>query len=75
MKDPIKVVQIILDNIFSYLLFYIETAFVNIFGFNSPSVTRVNEAITLVKGSKTGLWGPSLELEGDFTNLYLFLYR
>ena len=70
MKDPIKVIQIILDKIFSHLLYYIETEFVNRFGFNSPSVTGVEEAITRVKNSKTGLWGHSLELEGDFTDLY-----
>ena len=70
MHDPIKLVQKILDNIYSHLLFYIENEFVRLYGKLSPSVTGIDEAITRVKKSKTGEWGNSIEMEGDFGDLY-----
>ena len=71
MKDPIKVVQKILDKVFSHLLFYVEEKFHSIFGIVSPSVTGVTEAINCrFKKTKTGDWGNSLEMEGDFSDLF-----
>ena len=70
MKDPIKVIQKILDKIFNHLLFHIEENFILQFGCISPSVTGVKEAISRIKASKTGRWGKSIEIEGDFTDLY-----
>ena len=70
MKDPIKVIQKILDKIFNHLLFHIEETFNSRFGLLSPSVTGVNEAMERIKNSKTGPWGRSIELEGDFSDLY-----
>ena len=70
MKDPIKIVQKILDKVFNHLLFYIQEKFQNLFGINSPSVTGVKEAIDRIKQTKTGEWGRSIELEGDFSDLY-----
>ena len=70
MKDPIKVIQKILDKIFNHLLFHIEENFNLQFGCISPSVTGVKEAISRIKASKTGRWGKSIEIEGDFTDLY-----
>ncbi len=70
MKDPIKVIQKILDKIFNRLLFHIEKNFNLQFGCFLPSVTGVKEAISRIKASKTGRWGKSIEIEGDFTDLY-----
>ena len=70
MKDPIKVIQKILDKIFNHLLFHIEENFYLQFGRISPTVTGVKEAISRIKASKTGQWGKSIEIEGDFTDLY-----
>ena len=70
MKDLIKIIQKVLDKIFNHLLFHIEETFQSQFGMLSPSVTGVNEAIERIKNSKTGLWGRSIELEGDFSDLY-----
>ena len=70
MKDPIKVIQKILDKICNHLLFHIEENFNLQFGCISPSVTGVKEAISRIKASKTGRWGKSIEIEGDFTDLY-----
>ena len=54
MKDPIKVVQQILDKYSKW----------------SPSVCGIDEAISRIKESKIGNWGQSVEIEGDFTDLY-----
>ena len=48
MKDPIKVIQKILDKVFSHLLFYVEEKFHSMFGVVSPSVTGVTEAINQI---------------------------
>jgi len=52
MKDPIKIIQKVLDKIFNHLLFHIEETFQSQFGMLSPSVTGVNEAIERIKNSK-----------------------
>ena len=70
MRDPIKIIQKILDEIFNHLLFHTEQEFIRKFGFISPSVTGVQEAISRIKQTKTGDWGNSIELEGDFSDLY-----
>ena len=36
----------------------------------SPSVTGIEEAIQRIRKSKIGKWGKSIELEGDFGDLY-----
>ena len=36
----------------------------------SPSVNGIDEAIERIKNSTTGSWGSSVELEGDFGDLY-----
>ena len=63
-------VQKILDKVFNHLLFYIEEKFKSLFGIISLSVTGVVEAIKRIKETKTGEWGKSIELEGDFSVLY-----
>ena len=45
MKDPIKIVQKILEEVFNHLLFYIQEKFKDLFGILSPTVTGVKEAI------------------------------
>ena len=70
MNDPIKTVQKTLDKIYSHLLHFVELAFANRFNMLSPSVNGIDEAISRVKSSKTGTWGNSIELEGDFRDLY-----
>ena len=69
MRDPIKVIQKVLDKIFSHLLYHIEEKFQTQFGMLSPSVTGIKEAIERIKATKTGAWGKSIELEGDFSDL------
>ena len=49
---------------------YIEQAFISRFNLLSPSVNGIDEAIERIKTSKTGTWGSSVELEGDFGDLY-----
>ena len=70
MNDPINLIQKTLDKIYSHLLYHIENEFVRLFGKLSPSVTGIDEAIKRVKQSKTGEWGNSIEMEGDFGDLY-----
>ena len=70
MKDPIKIVQKILDKIFNHLLFYVENEFNVKFSKWSPSVGGIDEAINRIKDSKVGNWGSSVEIEGDFSDLY-----
>ena len=59
MKDTIKVFQKVLDKIFNHILIIF-----------SPSVAGCKEAITRIKNTKTGPLGKSIELEGDFSDLY-----
>ena len=59
MKDTIKVFQKVLDKIFNHILIIF-----------SPSVAGCKEAITRNKNTKTGPFGKSTELEGDFSHLY-----
>ena len=54
MKDPIyKLIQIVLDKIYSHLLYYIEIEFMRLYGKLSPFFTGIDEAIKRVKNSKT----------------------
>ena len=70
MKDPIKIIQRILDRVFNHLLFHVENEFNIKFGKWSPSVGGIDESINRIKQSKTGNWGNSVEIEGDFSDLY-----
>ena len=70
MHDPLKIVQKALDKIYSHLLYFIENEFWRRYGRLSPSVTGIEEAIERIKKTHTGNWGESLELEGDFGDLY-----
>ena len=70
LKDPIKLIQKTLDKIYSHLIFYIESSFSKKFNLLSPSVNGIDEAIARIKKSKMGKWGSSVELEGDFGDLY-----
>ena len=70
MHDPLKMVQKALDKIYSHLLYFIENEFWRLYGRLSPSVTGIEEAIERIKKTHTGNWGESLELEGDFGDLY-----
>ena len=54
MKDPIKVVQQILDKIFNHLLFYVENKFNLKYSKLSTSVCGIEEAISRISDSKTG---------------------
>ena len=70
MKDPIKIIQKILDKLFNHLLYYVENEFNLKYSKWSPSVCGIDEAISRIKDSKTGNWGLSVEIEGDFSDLY-----
>ena len=70
LKDPIRMLQKSLDKIYSHLLNELECAFTRRFNILSPSVSGVDEAITRTQSSSTGSWGNSVELEGDFGDLY-----
>ena len=52
MKDPIKVIQKILDKLFNHLLYYVENEFNIKYSKWSPSVFGIDEAITRIKESK-----------------------
>ena len=52
MKDPFKIVQKILEEVFNHLLFYIQEKFKDLFGILSPTVTGVKEAIHRIKKQK-----------------------
>ena len=65
MKDPIAVIEKVLDKFYSYLLHILENDFIREFGFLSPSVTGVTEAIDRIKNHITGIWGQLMFLEGD----------
>ena len=75
MNYPMKLIQKVLDKIYSHLLHDIELEFWRLFGKLSPSVTGVEEAIKRVKNSKTGQRGKSIEFEGDFGDLYSNCYK
>ena len=47
-----------------------ECAFVGRFNLLSPSVNWIDKAVSRIKLSKTGDWGKSVELEGNFGDLY-----
>ena len=70
LNDPIKTIQKALDKIYNHLLHDMESVFVKRFNLLSPSVNGIDEAISRIKLSKTGDWGKSIELEGDFEDLY-----
>ena len=70
MNDPIKLVQKTLDKIYNHLLYFIEKEFNRVYGVLSPSVTRILESIDRIKKSQTGKWGKTIEMEGDFGDLY-----
>ena len=70
MKDPIAVIEKVLDKFYSYLLHILENDFIREFGFLSPSVTGVTEAIDHIKNHEMGIWGQLMFLEGDFEDLY-----
>ena len=65
MNDLIKLIQKVLDKVYSHLLHDIENEFRHLYGKLSPSVTGIDEAINRVRKSKTGEWGKSIEFEGD----------
>ena len=48
----------------------LEKEFTRVYGALSSSVTGMSEAIDQIKNSKTGNWGTSIEIEGDFGDLY-----
>ena len=70
MNDPIQVLQLILDKIYSHLLNCLEQQFMTEFGRLSPSVTGVQEALDRLKGTASGSWGRSVQLDADFSNMY-----
>jgi hypothetical protein len=47
-----------------------EQHFAEKYGIMGPTVVGVNEALERLKGSKKGEWGSSIDLEGDFSDLY-----
>ena len=62
MNDPVKLIQKVLDKVYKpFTTWYYEL---------SPSVTGIEEAIQRIRKSKIGKWGKSIELEGDFGDLY-----
>ena len=69
MKYPSKRVQITLDKIYSHLLYYKEKEFTRINDVQSPSVTGIYEAMERIN-KLTGMWGSSIELIGDFGDVY-----
>ena len=70
MCDPLKMVQKALHKIYSHLLYFIENEFWRLHGRLSPSVTGIYEAIERIRKTHRGNWGESLELKGDFGDLY-----
>ena len=70
MGDPITVIQKILDKLFNHVLHFKENEFVKRFRFSSPTVTGVKEAGERIRASSTGKRGSSIEIEGDFSDLY-----
>ena len=70
LQDPIKIIQLILDKYLSHILFYMEQHFAEKYGKMGPTVVGVNEALERLKGSEKGEWGSSIDLEGDFSDLY-----
>ena len=70
MKDPITIIQKILDKVFGHLLYYIEQEFFTRFGRMSPSVSGVTETVERLKGIRTGDWGTMAQFDADFTNMY-----
>ena len=70
LNDPIYTIQKAIDKIYNHLLNEIECAFVRRFNILSPSVNGVDEAVSRIQLSRTGDWGKSVELEGDFGDLY-----
>ena len=70
MRDPLKMVQKALHKIYSHLLYFIENEFWRLHGRLSPSVTGIDEAIERIRKTQMGNWCESLELEGDFGDLY-----
>jgi hypothetical protein len=70
LNDPIKIIQKVLDNVYSHLLFFIEAEFNTRYGRMSPSVSGVNEALERVKRLNTGAWGTTAQLDADFENMY-----
>ena len=61
MNDPIKVIQKILDKIFSHLLFYIEQEFHNKFSTWSPSVLEYKKPSIELKNLKLENGDPPLK--------------
>ena len=70
LHDPIKIIQKVLDNVYSHLLYFIEAEFNTKHGRISPSVSGVNEALDRVKHLRTGAWGTMAQLNADFENMY-----
>ena len=71
MRDPIKVIQQILEKVINHLLYYVEKELILKYTKWSPSVCRIDEAISQINNSKIGNWGQLVKIEGDFSNLYL----
>ena len=64
MKDPIKVIQVVLDKIFNHLLYFLELEFVKQFNVGFPSVNGVDEDLVYVRASRTGDWVAPWRLKG-----------
>ena len=70
MNDPIQVLQLILDKIYSHLLHHLEEHFMEEFGRLSPSVSGVQEALDRLRGTGSSGWGTAVQLDADFENMY-----
>ncbi len=68
--DPITIIQKAIDKIFDHLLYFLEIRFNTIFETSSPSVMGIDEAIVRTHQARYGTYGESIELEGDFSDLY-----
>ena len=70
MHDPIQVLQIILDKVYSHLLYHLELQFISEFGKLSPSVSGVQEALDRLRATESDDWGTTLQFDADFKNMY-----
>ena len=73
MRDSIRIIQKILDKIFSHLLFHIEWLNMNLsinLDLSPLQAQGSKKLISRIKQSTTGDWGSSIELAGDFSDLY-----
>ena len=69
-RDPIKIIQKILDKIFIIFCFILNRNLSVNLGLSPLQSQGFKKLISRIKQSTTGDWGSSIELAGDFSDLY-----